>query len=374
MSVRSALCRFGLVVLVLCFMVPASGEAQEQAGRPYPLVIGPTGSPYGPTQAHYQYLRRYGRPWDGQGQRLYGGPEVGHVNGYPISGFHYHAGTLDYAGPLFPMAPQPNFGFFFPPFPFLGMGIYNTPAFLPGEMPGAVPGQVLPPGQPAFPNPLGEMPQGANRFEKIPLPESIVEPSPPEAQRHSVRYQAQGDEQLRQLNYLAAAQRYRKAISAARDRAEPRYRLGVAMAARGEFIEAVKQFKLAVELDSAWVEDPERLEELLGEQNVLEKAAVKARVAEWTHEDVRDADRLFLLGVILYLDGDDRSRTLLETAMLLEGETEHLVAFLNPLAPGAEHPLPEAGPGRQQPPGDHPPIPAPPPPGIDPPHLPPLPD
>src|SRR5690349_1306186 len=59
--------RTGLVIAASLLMVGAEAAAQHRHSFQYPLVYGPTGHPDGPTQAHYQYQRQYGRPWHGYG-------------------------------------------------------------------------------------------------------------------------------------------------------------------------------------------------------------------------------------------------------------------------------------------------------------------
>ena len=151
-------------------------------------------------------------------------------------------------------------------------------------------------------------------FPSITSPNPVIEPSSPEAQQNSLKFQAQGDEQLHLLNFLAASQRYRNAIDAARDRPQPRYRLAVTLAARSRFLEAVDQFKLSVAVDPTWPSHAERLDDLIGSRNTFEKQRIKTRVAEWTLQDPRDPNRLFLLAVFLHLEGSSESRQLLETA------------------------------------------------------------
>lgn len=378
-----------LLTTVMCLSgIFAHGQTSlfAQAGRTYPLVYGPAGRPYGPTQAHYQYLRQYGRPWNGP-SGTGGVVQMGGVNGVP-DGTSYHAGTFSY----FTHAPFEPYAFpgvaVFAPFPFIGVygspgvvvgtpGFIGTPGLIgaPGMMgwsPADVPFAPNVPFDPNFPDPLQNLPGGAHFHAPQREAAPIVEPSTPQALQLSLRYQVQGEEQLRQLNFLAASERFRKAIDTAKDQAVPRARLGLTMAARNKFPEAVQQFKLAVVLDPNWVETAESLEQLLGERNTLEKTRIMQRVAEWTLEDVRDPDRLFLLGVMLYLEGDDRSRTMLETAIRVAGAEEHLIAFL---APQIKRQEPEQEPDPADPMGQPgPDVPLPPVPAIDNgPLLPPLP-
>jgi hypothetical protein len=183
------------------------------------------------------------------------------------------------------------------------------------------------------------------------LPRRFIKPSSTEARLQSMRLQHLGDLSLKNLQYGTAAGKYEQAIAAAPDRADPYFRLGIAEAARSRFDVAVRQFKLGLQLDTTWASTGATLDELLGAGKLLPKTEIKQRIVDWTWEDIRDPDRLFLLGVIQHLDGDAESaRVLFETAARLGGMKEHLAAFLrtgqvaaNPAAqPTAVEPPPPA--------------------------------
>ncbi len=180
---------------------------------------------------------------------------------------------------------------------------------------------------------LDEASVDAPRGEKIkPISRthrSLVQPSTPEAQLRSVRLQAAGDRLFINLDYLAAEKSYAKSVQAAPDRPEPYVRLAVAKAARGDFRAAVGFLKQMTDVDPSYPARVDSLDQLFGLQNGVSKLQLKQRVADWTKVDVRDSDRIFLLGIVLFLDGDDRFRTLFDTALKLEGEQLHLRAFLD---------------------------------------------
>jgi hypothetical protein len=162
------------------------------------------------------------------------------------------------------------------------------------------------------------------------LPQRFIKPSTPDAQRRSVRLEHDGDLQFQGLQFGAAARKYREAMLAAEDRPAPYFRLALAEAALGDFREAARLYKLGMQLDPGWPEHAPMLDDLFGQQNLLTKVQVKHRVAEWAAQDVHDADRLFLLGVLLHTDGDElRGRHLFETAALLVGDKPYLTAFLD---------------------------------------------
>ncbi len=191
--------------------------------------------------------------------------------------------------------------------------------------------------QPAPPPPLpqwmlDEATIGANRGVKAkPISQthrSLIPPSTPEAQLRSIRLQDAGDRLFSALDYAAAEKSFAKSIQAAPDRPEPYVRLAVTQAARGDFRGAVSQLKQMADVDPRYPDRAESLGRLFGHRNGISKLQLKQRVADWTKIDVRDPDRIFLLGIMLFLDGDDRFRTLLDTAVKLEGDQPHLQAFL----------------------------------------------
>ena len=157
---------------------------------------------------------------------------------------------------------------------------------------------------------------------------SLVQPSTPEAQLRSVRMQAAGDRLFVNLDYSAAEKSYAKSIQAAPDRPDPYVRLAVAKAARGDFRNAVIFLKQMADIDPTYPARADSLDTLYGHQNGISKIQLKQRVADWAKVDIRDTDRIYLLGIVLFLDGDDRFRTVLDTVVKLDGELPHLTAFL----------------------------------------------
>lgn len=332
------------VGLLLLFVAVAT-PAQAQRGR-YPQVIGPSGAAYGPTQAEYQYQQRYGRP---SPEYRAGGVGMDYVNGYPgvaqYGGYGYHHHGYGNVGAYIGF----DLNAWYPPqsYGFAPSTAYYGVAYPYGPY---APQPFLGPATPAFVNDLNAnqfnagfnngmmnpalVPQAINQANQDAIAalnrqNQVIEPSTPDAQLRSVQWQTQGDDLLKQLSYPAAADRYRKSIDAARDRAEPRIRLGVTYAAQGRYLEAVEQFKLSVVINPQWPQRYESLGSLIGEKNNFEKERVKTRVAEWTLQDARDPNRLFLLGVLMHMDGDPRTSEMFNTAQLISGPQQHLTAFLN---------------------------------------------
>ncbi|MFG0335514.1 MAG: tetratricopeptide repeat protein [Maioricimonas sp. JB049] len=340
-----------LMTLAVCFgmglllgMEPA--VAQGVAGRDYPKVYGPTGRLYGPTQAHYQYRRQYGRDWHGY-NGLQGGPEVGAVNGYPAvgsggSGYggHHHGYGVDVLLPAYGLwGGAGGYGW---------GGPWGYQGYDPGSSAGyhVVPAPVMPWSRPVVPLPLGvnspvledAARENVERWEKSldvtpPTPRQILPPSTDQAKLASMRKEHAGDLQMQQRNYAAAADRYRDAIRLAEDRPEPRFRLAIAETSRANFEEAVREFKTLLRLHPDWAVEGPTLDSLFGDDGLLAKTLVQERLIDWVKEDIRDPDRLFLMGTILYYDDQlDRAETVLETAARLGGAKPHLRSLLGTLA------------------------------------------
>lgn len=318
-----------VAMLVLCGVMGSQPLAAAPPARTYPRVYGPTGRLYGPTQADYQYQQQYGTPWHGL-NGVPGGVGPGYVNGYPwYGGRHFHAASA-YCAP-----------FLAPPVFIDGYAVYGyfdyAPAWpllnpvdtrLPLEHQAAMQ-DFLQQERGVWDSPLESLP-----VEE--LPRRFIKPSSDAAKLRSIRVQHEGDLHFRALDYSAAARDYQRSLAAAQDRPEPYFRLGLTDAARGNFRNAVLQLKLGLQLAPRWPHEGERFDDLIGEQNLMAKTLIKQRVVDWVQEDIRDPDRLFLLGVLLHIDGDaERAAILFETAARLGGMKQHLHAFLNP-APGGE--------------------------------------
>ena len=175
-----------------------------------------------------------------------------------------------------------------------------------------------------------------------------LRPSTPEQQAKSIHAQAQGDVWLRRLKFLNAYERYKYAVNAANDRPEPYFRLGYALAAIGSFDSAVKYIKQGLDLDPQWPAHGESLEAIFGDDNRLAILSLTERVTGWVREDIRDPDRLFLVGVLLHFNGDNRAAQFFEAAYRLAGGGDHLLAFLQP---STETPDGAAGPSQRGPAG-----------------------
>jgi tetratricopeptide (TPR) repeat protein len=157
----------------------------------------------------------------------------------------------------------------------------------------------------------------------------FAKPVSGEALRRSLRYQAQGDEWFAKQNYLQAFGHYKQAVSATPTRSEPRFRMALALAATRNYSQAVDEIQRAMRINPNWPRDGVPLDELFGADNVLSKNAVLHKLASWVGEDIRDPDRLFLMGVLLHFNGDvDKSRVFFEAAYEFSSNRAYAQAFL----------------------------------------------
>lgn len=167
-------------------------------------------------------------------------------------------------------------------------------------------------------------------------------PSTAEGRRRSLQAQIQGDERLRRQAWGLAAERYRRAVETADDNAANHIRLGVALAAQNQLELASREFRRAVFVDRQIAQTAPRLTELLGPDGALIRLSLISRLTSWVEEDIRDPDRLWVLGVMLHLNDDPRAAEILEAGYRLAGGGDHFLAFVSP-APVAGRPgLPAA--------------------------------
>lgn len=160
-------------------------------------------------------------------------------------------------------------------------------------------------------------------------PPLFLKRSNAEQQLRAQRAQLQGDQHFQRADYLSAAGKYRQATQAAADLPGPRIRLGMALAGLGEFRGAARAFKMVLQLEPRWPEQGPSLDELFGPDNDIAKNTVLQRALAWTKADIRDPDRLLVMGVLLWFNEDlDAARKVFTTAVQLTEGTSPTVAFL----------------------------------------------
>ncbi len=106
---------------------------------------------------------------------------------------------------------------------------------------------------------------------------------------------------------------------------------------------AIREFKRGLFLDKDLPLNGIRLAMLFGPGSEALRTSVLHKVADWVKEDPRDADRLFLLGLLLHYEDDPRSRDVLKAAQRVSTDsTDHIVALL---AAQDQQPPPAGKPG-----------------------------
>jgi len=348
----------GLLTLPLCLCSPDVSRADPPHARGgFSRVYGPAGRATG---AHFgqanrlglsrQFgLERHGRGLTAQGShhhhhhrhftgrlpRVYSGTTLYGYSGYGCVGSVYDGGF--YAGPV-------TSGF--------RRGYWNIDPTVGGvwtNYAGSPPPNAFNPYQ----NPVirETLRENADRWGQPIVPDRLpalapraVRLSSPEAKIRSLRSEGRGDVWFRKQNYLQAYQRYKQAVAEAGDRAEARFRLAYALTALGRFHEAIRHFKRGLEIDPTWPASGLTLQELFGPENQLAKSSLMHRVADWVRGDIRDPERLFVLGILLHFDENtERAAIVFETAFRLAGRGNHLTAFLRSDQP-AESQTPQARP------------------------------
>jgi hypothetical protein len=261
--------------------------------------------------------------------------------GLGYSNFSVYSGVPAYWGPPI-VGPSPYYAPYAPPYtgygnvyPYGGFGGVTSPYVYP-QAPNVIERAPIPSG--AYSLPMLDQDQPGQTIGRDPLSNRIaapvhptlVKPSTPEAQLRALRLKDMGDQQIRALRYANAAQAYEKAIEAAPDIIDPYFRLAIAMIGKGRLVEAADLFDRAASIDSSLPWRADKLDTVLGPENRLAKEQLKEAVVQWANNDVRDTRRLFLLGVVMQLDGDPRAKGILESASKLGMATAGLQAFLNP--------------------------------------------
>jgi len=315
--------------------VPAAPQVR-QAQPSAPVVVGGGyhghdghqhgGRVYGPVDGSYGYGPAYGyAPYPGGYGYGYEGISVGG----PGYGFNYYRGPA-YGG--FPINPPV---FAYPP---IGYGTtfgYGT-AFGPGYVGGIDPlnNSLL---RYQYENDWNVLSAKAaelalkNEGDPTAGATAIPVPSSREAMLKSLRYQAQGDEAFRRQDFVKAAGLYRQAFNTAKDNGAAFMRLGYAHVATGQLGSALEHFKRGLAVEPALVLTGPTPNEMYGPDQQLAWNAHLGRVTRWVAEDVRDANRVFLLGILLYYDGDTRASEFLTKAWQLSGGTETaILPLLNP--------------------------------------------
>lgn len=346
-------CWLGLVLLA---STTSSVFAQDVR---YPRVYGFTGRPYGPTQAHYQYQKQYGRPWHGYGgerlrqdgvqftQTTAAGAVLGGY-GYSRSGFGCGGiglGGLSYRRVGFGYGygnwGWPYAGGYSSVFAPQSYGYYNVgPAYQFHTGPTVIYPGAVPIWDPVLTSSPALDPFRQEEIERWQTPVDLtpvktvrreIPASNAAARAKSLEAQSTGDAAFRRQDFHHAVSRYRQAITAAGDQGGPHFRMGFALIALNHFDKAGEYFRLGLVRDPSWPTNGQSVRTLYGPDNEIAREVHLRNVTRWVKEDIRDPHRLFVLGVLLHFDDkQEEAGICFETALRLAGGGEHLKAFLRP--------------------------------------------
>jgi tetratricopeptide (TPR) repeat protein len=140
------------------------------------------------------------------------------------------------------------------------------------------------------------------------------------------RYIGFGDTQFSAGEFLEANTRYRKAVAAAPEVADPHFRQGYALMAAGRWRLAADAIRRGLKLDPDWPRSGFSNAELYAGHQQMKTEHLE-KLAEAAEAEQQDVDRLFLLGVMLHFDGrPDRARPFFERAQQLTGGNDPAVA------------------------------------------------
>lgn len=165
-----------------------------------------------------------------------------------------------------------------------------------------------------------------------------VIPSSAGARLKSLEYQAQGDQNVRQQAWQRAYANYRQAVRVADDQAAAHLRFGIVLTVLRRYDVAEKEFQRAVFIDPQLPASGFNLETLFGPDSKLVRSSILARTSDWVNEDITDPQRLFILGVMLHFNGDDRAKDLFAAAREFTRGASHIVAFLPQESPTPDDP------------------------------------
>lgn len=143
------------------------------------------------------------------------------------------------------------------------------------------------------------------------------------------RFIGHGDNQFEQGEYHQAAQRYRLAIKAAPDLAEPHFRHAQALMAQGRYADAAAEFRLGGQLQPGWEKSNFRFEQVYGPEQAVRMQHLKelgAMAIEHDHEP----DLMYLMGLSYYFGGQPgQSRPYFQRAAELDGSVAaHVAPFI----------------------------------------------
>lgn len=153
--------------------------------------------------------------------------------------------------------------------------------------------------------------------------------STPAARKRAEELCRDGDAFFRLKDYRRAQTFYREAVKTAEDYGPARYRLATVNAATEQFTIAGMEFKKLLQVEPSWVTRGERWKELFGEGNGLARQGVVDTTSDWLKEDLRDPEKLFVMGMVLHANNDsERAEPFFQAAEQFGGKQKHLTTML----------------------------------------------
>ncbi len=145
-----------------------------------------------------------------------------------------------------------------------------------------------------------------------------------------------GDRLFRDGKYHEALQKYKSASRGAGDLAEAHFRQGISLIATGRYELAATSIKKGMQVSPEFVNSGFRLEEIYGDAHLAKSTHVES-LARTALERPDDSDMLFLLGMLLHLDGEsDRAMKFFRRASdLAAGADAHVRPLLKDEKPRA---------------------------------------
>ncbi len=144
----------------------------------------------------------------------------------------------------------------------------------------------------------------------------------------SFQYFSKGNLALKKNRYSEAIHHYSNAIYLTPNQSKPHLHIGLAYAGLRNYLKAIVHLKKAVILDPSIPSTGQDLIEIFGSENQSELSVIKQQIVKWADKNIRDPQRLFLLGFILHFSGSEKqAASLFEAAIILSGKAGHLIPF-----------------------------------------------
>jgi tetratricopeptide (TPR) repeat protein len=297
---------------------PNSGKTRPQVplgNNPHPVIWGGQQTK-APTPAPQLAARSTGGDCDGHHHRAY---RSGHFSG---GLYRYDAYYYGYSDPYYYYA-YPSLYYAYPP-----------PVWISAENaygPRAVMRFMGAGGSDAVSSPVNilGLPIRNNVNADAPEPRGVDRATNAQANALAWRFIGFGDAQFAQQKYVDANARYRKAVSAAPQLADARFRQGFALTAINRYEQAVTAMKRGLKINPNWAKSGFKIKDLYGDDELAKDAYLDA-LSTAADKNPNDANLLFLLGVNLHFDGQaDRAKVFFDRATeLAGGDAEHIRAFL----------------------------------------------